>query len=303
MEDTCWLTMRDQTPIFIKIWKPEMEPKAIIQLSHGMAEHIGRYEEFGKIFAQKGYLVFGNDHRGHGQTGLKQGLLGYFANENGFSKTVDDLKNVAEHVKAKYPTLPFYLFGHSMGSFIARNYIQTYSNRIDGLILSGTGYYPPAVIKSAKQMAKQIPAKEPSDLMNKLVFGKNNKRISPNHTPFDWLSRDKDEVSKYIADPLSGFVPTGQFFIDLFKGIEIMQSANRNALIRKDLPILFISGDHDPIGNYSRGVWKAANLYNKLRLTNISVLLFEGARHELLHEINKSEVFTIIDKWLNESTN
>lgn len=303
MEDNYWLTMSDQTEVFIKRWMPETGPKAIIQLSHGMAEHIGRYEAFGKFLAGKGYIVYGNDHRGHGQTGLKQGLLGFFAKEHGFIKVVDDLKVITEHIKEKHPNLPFFLFGHSMGSFIARNYIQSDSNQLDGLILSGTGFYPSAMIKSAKQVAKQMPAKKPSEFMNKLVFGNNNQRIIPNHTPFDWLSRDEKEVTKYIEDPLSGFVPTGQFFVDLFNGIEMMQNPKRNALIRKDLPILFLSGDHDPIGNYSRGVWKAANLYNKLGLTNISVLLFEEARHELLHEINRDEVFAIIDKWLNESTN
>ncbi|WP_156288406.1 alpha/beta hydrolase [Oceanobacillus salinisoli] len=302
MEQTFWMKSSDETEIYIKRWHTENpNPKAIIQLSHGMVEHIGRYQSFANYLIDKGFIVYGNDHRGHGQTGLKQGLLGYFADEDGFLKTMEDLHQITLMIMEKHPNTPIILLGHSMGSFLARYYVQKYSHLIDGVILSGTGGFPPSITKSGKALASLLPAKKQSKLMNQLAFGNYNKKIKSNKTAYDWLSRDEEEVKKYVEDPLSGYVPTAKFFVDLMSGLDIIQQQPDS--IRKDLPMLLISGSEDPVGNYEKGVWKTAKLYERTGLENVTTFLFIGARHELLNELNKKEVYSVIDNWINQQLN
>lgn len=301
MEETFWIQSEaDGTPIFTKKFFSDKKPKALVQIAHGMAEHIQRYDEFAQFLVEQGIFVYGNDHRGHGESGLKQGLLGYFSERDGFLKAAKDLYQITKQMKNDYPDTPIFLFGHSMGSFLARCYMQQHSEEIDGVILSGTGYFPYHLTAFGKQIALRLEQKKASPLMNKLAFGGYNRKISYPKTAFDWLSRDDREVQKYVEDPLSGYIPTARFFVDLFTGIEQMQNKNANRSVHKDLPLLFISGDHDPVGNYGRGVWKSAELYESLGFRHITVLLYEKARHELLHEINRKEVFSSILKWMEQ---
>ncbi|RKQ35876.1 alpha/beta hydrolase [Oceanobacillus halophilus] len=302
MENTFWMKANDDVQIYVKKWYSSVtRPKAIIQLSHGMAEHIGRYEAFAHYLVSQGFVVYGNDHRGHGQTGLKQGLLGYLSDRNGFTKTMEDLHMITLRIRQEFPNTPLFLFGHSMGSFLSRLYIEKYSDLIKGVILSGTGYFPAAISKPGKTLAALLPPNKQSKLMNQLAFGNYNSKIKENKTIFDWLTRDNQEVQKYLNDPLSGFVPTAKFFVDLMSGIEQVQSKKHASSIRKGLPMLFISGTEDPVGNHEKGVWKSVRIYEKSGIENITTLLFDGARHELINEINKKEVFTVIENWIREN--
>ncbi|WP_163970491.1 alpha/beta hydrolase [Oceanobacillus halotolerans] len=301
MQKEFTLKTNDGLEIFYKKWnKTTQEPKAIIQVAHGMVEHIGRYDEFANYLADNNIVVYGNDHRGHGKTAESQGIFGYFAAENGFQKTTNDLIEITKIIRQSYPSTPIYLFGHSMGSFLARQYIQTSSHLIDGVILMGTGYFPKASLLAGKTMASTLPPSEKSKLMNKIVFGSYNQRIKGRRTIFDWLTRDDDEVDEFIRDPYNGFVPTARFFYDLMDGLLQIHDQNQNKEIPKNLPMLFISGDKDPVGEYAKGVWRTAHLYEELGLENITTVLYEGARHELLHEINKEEVFRTIYEWINQ---
>jgi|SRR5690625_271808 len=301
MEKEYWVSMSDHTEIFLKKWfNPDSKPKAIVQLSHGMVEHIQRYQDFAMFLRENNIFVYGNDHRGHGKTGDKQGQLGYFANENGFTKTANDLHEITKIIKSEYPETPLFLFGHSMGSFLARHYIQNHSTEIDGLILSGTGFFPTMTHLSGKAVASILPAQRESKLMNTLAFGTYNRKIADKKTSFDWLTRDHDAVAKYIEDPHAGYTPTSRFFYDLMDGLGRIHKNQFNENIRKDLPILLISGDADPVGNYAKGVWKVAKSYEQLGLHDITVQFFDDARHELLHEINKQEVYTTIYHWLGK---
>ncbi|WP_010647485.1 alpha/beta hydrolase [Oceanobacillus massiliensis] len=300
MDNTFWLTTSDDVEIFVKKWYSiTKKPKAIIQLAHGMAEHIGRYDTFANYLTEQGFLVFGNDHRGHGRTGERQGIQGYFADENGFHKTAEDLYEVTKHIRQDDSETPIYIIGHSMGSFLVRNYIQAHSDIISGAVLSGTGFYPKAVSLAGKGIASMLPPKQASKLMNHLAFSSNNHKIKERKNGFEWLTRDESILETYMNDPFTGFIPTGRFFYDLLTGILTMQSKKQNKYIRKDLPLLLISGDADPIGNYAKGVWKTANLYKKSGLQNVSVMLYTDGRHELLNEINREEVFESIIKWIN----
>lgn len=187
-----------------------------------------------------------------------------------------------------------------MGSFLARSYIQRYSPEIDGVILSGTGYFPKFQSVIGKQVASVLSPKEESKLMNVLTFGAYNKRVEDIHTSYDWLTRDKSTVQTYINDPLSGFVPKAKFFYDLMEGIGMIQDPKRNEAVRKDLPMLIVSGDADPVGDYASGVWKAAGLYQKAGLENVATMFFQDGRHEILNELNKEEVFNLIFHWLRD---
>ncbi|TXL64963.1 alpha/beta hydrolase [Cerasibacillus terrae] len=299
MKESFWLTVKDDVPLHVIKWfQKEQKPKAIIQLSHGMVEHIDRYDEFAKFLVSKQIYVYGNDHRGHGETGKNQGLLGYFSGSDGFRKVADDLYEVTKKIKKDYPHTPIILLGHSMGSFLARKYIQTYSEELDGVILSGTTYASLIETKLGKVLAAQARPKEKAELLNKLIFGTYNKGISKPNTEFDWLSRDTKSVQAYMDDPLCGFVPTGRFFYDLFTGLEMIHDTQLNQHIRRKLPMLFISGDKDPVGKNARNIWKAAQVYHDLNMENIMVTLVHGGRHEILNETNKSEVYSFIFQWI-----
>lgn len=299
MSEFTWLTTEDNCALYVKHWgKTITEPKAVVQISHGMAEHIHRYHEFAAFLNECGFIVYGEDHRGHGQTGDKQGKLGYFAKEKGFQFIVEDMHLLTKHIQKEHPSLPIFIFGHSMGSFITRNYLQKYSNAAAGVILSGTGFFPSVTSYLGRSMASLLPPQIKSKIMNNLVFGRNNKVIQNPRTTFDWLTRDHEVVDEYIKDPFSGFIPTAQFFVDLLTGIITMQDKTKNIRLRKDLPILFLSGDKDPVGNYGKGVFHSAKAYHDAEIENIAVQLYAGARHELLHEINKAEVFEDVEQWI-----
>lgn len=299
MEKTFWLTRPDSVEIYVRKWEaPDNEPKAIIQIAHGMMEHIGRYHDFANFLTENNITVFGNDHRGHGITGEKQGTFGYFADEDGFEKVTNDMLAVTKKIKLDYPDKPLFLLGHSMGSFLARLYIQDHSELIDGVMLSGTGFYKQVITKLAKGIANTLPQKEKSGLMHTLVFSSYNKRVQDKKTNFDWLTRDDKMTQSYIDDPYCGFIPTAGFFKNLMTGLSIIHDQKRNRHIRSDLPMLIISGTDDPVGNYAKGIWKTAALYSEVGLDHVLTMLFENARHELLNELNRDEIYHILSDWV-----
>ncbi|GGB35965.1 alpha/beta hydrolase [Lentibacillus populi] len=302
MEREYWLPMNDGTEVYLKKWYEEnRKPKAIIQFAHGMVEHINRYKDFAKFLVAQDIFVYGNDHRGHGKTGDKQGMLGYLADESGFSKTAEDLYTITKHIKQELPGTPIFLLGHSMGSFLARTYIQTHSNEIAGVILAGTGFYPPLTSYTGRKIASLLPPKKPSKVMNFIAFGTFNKRIRPKETAFDWLTSDAKIVQTYMDDPYCGYIPTAQFFVDLMTGLSTIHDQKGNQMIRNDLPMLLISGDADPVGSYGKGIWKTANMYAKADLENIKVTLFKDGRHEILNESNKAEVYQHVVEWISRN--
>lgn len=299
MKTTFWLKSDDQVEIYVEKWHNEdRQPKAIVQIAHGMVEHFQRYHDFAQYLVEKDIVVYGNDHRGHGKTGRKQGLLGYLAEEDGFDKTSNDLHQITNKIKEDYPETPIFLLGHSMGSFLSRHYIQQHSDAIDGVILSGTGFYPKATTAFGKALSSRLAPTEKSPLMNKLAFGAFNRKVKHPKTAFDWLSRDDSIVQAYLQDRFAGYIPTARFFYDLMTGLQYIHNQHLNAKIRKDLPMLFISGYADPVGNYGKGVWKTASLYKNVGIEDITTHLFEGARHEVLNEINKEEVYKVVKNWI-----
>lgn len=304
-EQDLWLRMSDGHDVFVKKWYEEKkEPTAILQLSHGMAEHIKRYHEFAISLASKGIVVFGNDHRGHGETGGKSGVLGFFAEENGFERAVDDLKEINCVIHEQYPDTPVFLMGHSMGSFLVRRFVQRFHNCIHGVIISGTGGNPGFMGKLGKTLAKsqmrKLGNKTESPLMNKLTFGSNNKKIADAETEYDWLTRDRNEVKKYIDDPYCGYIATTGFYYDLLSGLDIIHKNNEVNKIDKNLPFFFFSGDQDPVGNHTKGVIGVIEQFKKHGIKKIDYTFYKEGRHEMLNETNREEVTNDIIQWIEK---
>lgn len=293
--------MSDGHQIFVRIYEPDGKPIGNFHILHGMAEHGGRYDAFARLLCEQGYLVTIHDHRGHGKTVELNGKLGYFADKDGFNRVVEDVFEVILKIRLEREVLPTILFGHSMGSFIARRYIQLYSDIIDKCILCGTGSTT-LLHKMGNLFARTLTFVKGKDiespLMNDLSFGSFNKHFPNPKTAFDWLCSNEDEVDKYIKDPHCGFIPTNQFFADLTEGLLLINRKNENILIRKELPVLLICGSEDPVGNRGKGVFKVANQLKAVGLEKVEVYLFEGMRHEILNEKNNQYVFHVITRWL-----
>ncbi|WP_228550229.1 alpha/beta hydrolase [Salinibacillus xinjiangensis] len=300
-----FLNAEDGTKIITQSWtgNASQKPKALVQIAHGMAEHIQRYDSFARKLVSEDIYVFGNDHRGHGKTGEGQGSLGHFADSNGFEKVVQDLYLLTVKMKAQFPNIPFILFGHSMGSFLARRYVQLFGHEIKGLILSGTGGNPGLMGKIGKMVAKREINKHgktrPSDTMNKLTFGGYNKKFKPAQTEFDWLTRDKQVIKEYMEDSRCGQVCSAQFYYDLLDGIDVINRRENIEKVPKELPIFLLSGDEDPVGNFKKGVIETYHDYEKAGLINLSCKFYSNARHEILNEINREEVMDDILSWIH----
>ena len=297
--------MSDGHLIHIVKFVPDTPLIAHIHLLHGMGEHIGRYEEFATFLMSKGFVVTGHDHRGHGITAEKNGRFGYFADKVGFERVAEDVREVLLHVREDLGDIPLILFGHSMGSFIARRYMQKYSDSLTKVVLSGTAFNPGVMGDVGRTVAKLVSVvKSPKSegvFLNTLMFGGFNKQIQNPKTSFDWLTTDEKEVKKYIDDPLCGFIPTNRFYIDLFDGLRIIHQDKNNSHIKKDLPVLVISGAKDPVGNDGKDLFKVASGLKKVGMTNVTVHLVEGARHEILNEVNKLQTYEIIENWMMDN--
>ena len=282
-------------------WYPtEMPCKGIIQVSHGMTEHFARYEDFAHAMTAQGFAVSGHDHLGHKTSVNSDYELGFFAHEDGWKMLVADLLTHTKKLKEAYPQLPIFLLGHSMGSFVARCYIAGYSKFLDGAILEGTGGPNPAA-KSGRLLANVICRtrgdKSHSALLQKLVFGNYLRGITP-RTPYDWISRSHDFIDSYAADPYCTFQFTVGAFQDLFS---LVINANCPAAIRKvpkEFPLLFLSGEEDPVGSYGEGPRKVAELFRQTGHIDVTLKLYPGARHDLLHETNRAEVIEALSRWL-----
>lgn len=272
------------------------EPKAVLQIAHGMAEHIMRYDGFARWMNEKGVVVAGNDHLGHGQTAENNGELGFFAEKNGWEYIVEDVERVRKKLSEMYPGLPYFIFGHSMGSFVVRTYItKDWAKDISGAIISGTGNVPAAAVSAGSAIGSVISLfcgkRHRSNTVNGLAFGSYNKAFVPARTDFDWLTKDEAVVDEYIADEKCGYVFTCRAYKDLFHGLKFIGKGKNIAKVRKDLPVLFISGDKDPVGDSGRGVAQVFDKFRKAGIKDVSMKLYEGDRHEILNELDKETVY------------
>ena len=255
-------------------WLPEADrPVCILQIIHGMAEYVERYEEFAQNMAARGALVTGEDHLGHGKSVGEEGRYGYFCERDAATVAVRDAHRLKKTVQEQYPGVPYFVLGHSMGSFILRNYLCRYGTGIQGAVVVGTG-------------------------MNALSFGGYNKRIRKARTPMDWLSRDEKTVDAYLKDPLCGFTFTVNGFQTLLELVARLYQSGNLEKMPKELPVLFVSGAEDPVGDYGKGVERAYQSFLDVGMKNVKKKLYENDRHELLNEVDRKQVYEDIWQWI-----
>ncbi|TFF35602.1 alpha/beta hydrolase [Pseudomonas sp. RIT623] len=301
--DAFWLPASEHCSLYVHQWLPTTPVKAVVLLAHGMAEHAGRYQRLGQALNAAGFALLAPDLRGHGRT-AELGHLGLFARHNGWNAVVNDLGLLAQHIGQQFPGTPLFLFGHSMGSYIAQAYLLHHSASLQGAILSGSNFQPVTLYRVARLIARleawrQGPLGK-SALIDWLSFGSFNKAFKPNRTAFDWLSRDEVEVDKYIADPLCGFRCSNQLWLDLLQGLAQISQARQLAQIDPNLPLLVMGGECDPVSAGKR----LTRLADALRATgncHVQLRLYPGARHEVLNETHRDEVSADIIGWLEQA--
>jgi alpha-beta hydrolase superfamily lysophospholipase len=299
---TTTVTASDGAALYTHRWLPDGSPKAVVQIAHGMAEHSARYARLAQALTDNGYAVYAHDHRGHGAT-ASEADHGYFAGENGWDAVVADVRAVTRFAQEEQPGLPVFLLGHSMGSFLSRSYVIEDSRDLAGLVLSGTGGDPGPLGKVglavARLEARLRGGRHVSPMLDKLTFGQFNAAFKPNRTGFDWLSRDEAEVDAYVADPLCGRTFTSGFFVDLFGGIQRINDRKQVARVRRDLPILLVAGDKDPVGDGGKGPRAVGEQYSSVGIVDVTCTLYPGARHEIFNETNRDEVTQDVIAWLD----
>ena len=294
--------------IFARQWLPtEGQPRAVVQIVHGVSEYIDRYAAVARFLADHGFVVVGGDHLGHGRTASGPEEYGFFTEQKGWHTVSGDVRRLRTLMGQKYPDLPYFMLGHSMGSFLARTYLIDWPGTLTGAILSGTGQEAPAMVAAGWHMANLVSKfsgpRAHSKLVEKLSFGAYNKQFAPTRTRADWISRDEAVVDAYIADPLCEFLPTAGMFRDMMEGLQYI--ANKNNLKKMDpaTPVYIFSGDHDPVGGNGEGVQKVAGFFREAGTEDLTVKLYPDGRHEMMNELNRDEVFADLLAWLENHMN
>jgi alpha-beta hydrolase superfamily lysophospholipase len=293
------ITCNDGHIMPVYSWQLSSEIRAIVLIIHGLAEHGLRYAPIAEMLTPQRFAVFAYDNRGHGDA---TNMLGY-AGKNFFYKQVEDIDLLIQHFRKNFPGKKIFVLGHSMGSFIAQRFFQLHGNKIDGLILSGTnGKQDPLLsfgIAVAWLQTKLLGRRHRSKLIFTLSFEAFNKPFKPVRTDFDWLSRNKTEVDKYIADPRCGFICTSSFFYDFFKGMRDCFKNENIASISTQIPVYIFGGDKDPVGLMGKGFMHLIKNWKKAGAKDIEYKLYSGGRHEMLNEINRNEVVDDLANWIN----
>lgn len=284
-------------------WAPEGKPKAVLQILHGIAEHVERYDAFAEFLNQNGILVVAEDHMGHGKSIGNKGIRGYF--NGGWFSAIDDSVKLLKMTAEDFPDVPYILFGHSMGSFMARTILAKFPELpLAGSIICGTGWQPAALLKVAGPLCKTIckftDETKPNEFLDGVIFGSYNKKVEHPRTSKDWLTRDAKIVDAYIADPLCGFVASAGLLRDMLMGISYIQNPESLAAMNKNIPCLFIAGGDDPVGNYGKGVEESAQAFRNAGVEQVSCKIYPLCRHEILNEINRDEVFADVLEWISK---
>lgn len=300
-----FLSQDGKTNIHMVIWEPEDKIYGVIQIVHGISEHIMRYEEFASYLNKGGIAVVGIDLIGHGLSTDNGNKKMYFGPEGSWKIVLGDINTCFERTKELFPDVPYIMLGFSMGSFLVRNYVIDYPNNVDGSILVGTGYMNKFILKHARKIAlkeiKKYGETSVTPKVNKLIFELNNKYFRPNRTKYDWLCHNNVELDKYISDPLRGDGATCGLFRELIDGMLYTSSVDNIRKMNTFKPILIISGKDDAVGNFGKDIAKYISLLNKLGIQNVSLKLYDGMRHDIFHEEDRYKVFDDIYGWLHQN--
>lgn len=304
-EQVGFLSTDGKTRINGIIWWPDEQPKAVVQLVHGMAEYIMRYEPFARYLNGKGFVVCGHDHLGHGKSVADASQLGHLPVSNGHKILVADVGRMRDVMHDRLDSeLPYFLFGHSMGSFVVRSYISSCGEGLAGCIVCGTGHIPPATSKAGNALAHAIARVRGEDYVSKLLgnlsVGAYAKALDDPQTPLDWLSYNRDNVSTYMADDLCGFPFSAGGNASLTALTAEVCDRKCCARVPKDLPLLYVAGDGDPVGDMGEGVRTAAQMAREAGSTDVTCKIYEHMRHEILNEDGRQLVFDDIATWMED---
>ena len=287
------------TQIHAVEWIPEGEIKGCLQIAHGMVEHIERYDDFAAFLASKGICTVGHSHLGHGKSVVDKSKLGYFAAPKGNACVIGDIHELRTMIQKKYPNVPYFMLGHSMGSFLIRQYLGLHGEGLAGAIIMGTGEQSDLIVAGGKMVCKVIAAfkgwEHRSRFVNSLVIGAFEKEMGKG-----WLSKNTENVKKYAADPLSGFIFTLNGFYHMFDGISKMNWLEKGGKFPKELPVFFVAGSEDPVGAHGKGVETVYGRYLEKGAKDAKIKLYEGDRHEILNEYDKEVVFDDLLNWIME---
>jgi alpha-beta hydrolase superfamily lysophospholipase len=300
--DSFTFTSSDQADIFVHVWLPDGEPKAALQIAHGMGEHAARYAGVAAAFNSLGYAVYANDHRGHGRSIRPGDEPGHMGDDDAFGRAVGDVLSLSERIAERHPDRLRFVMGHSMGSFMVQRMLSEHPDHIDAAVLSATNGKPPPIAALGRVVARieryRLGKTGKSPVIDALSFKDFNRKFRPNRTEFDWLSRDQSEVDKYIDDPLCGFIASIQSWIDLLDTLGALSEPAALARIAKATPIYVFSGTSDAVGDMGAGVMRLVHAYDDAGLRDVTVKLYPGGRHEMLHETNKDEVVADLCAWV-----
>lgn len=301
-EETFDLEADDGVRVHVYRWLPDDEPKAVIHVAHGLAEHAARYARFAAAATERGYVLYAQDHRGHGKTARDESQVGHLADQGGWDLVIGDLKRLHDHIGETHPELGRLLLGHSLGSSLGQHFLFRHSSHVDAAVFSGPSAHPgvlglvgtPLLRAGALVRGKRARLQ----FFNDLVFGPYNKAFKPNRTTCDWLSRDEVEVDKYVADDRCGFVISTQHWLDVGEGTLRTYDASEQRKVAGDTPLLFLGGERDPAGGEA-AVRRLAEGYRKAGVTHVDTKLYPEGRHEMLNETNRDEVTADLLDWFD----
>nr|WP_294492674.1 alpha/beta hydrolase [uncultured Mediterraneibacter sp.] len=306
MRDEFYFPSKDgNTEIHTVEWKPEGEVKAVLQISHGMVEHIVRYDEFASFLCERGYYVVGNDHLGHGKSVQAKSEYGFFNEKYGNVCVLGDMHTLRQRTMKKYPDVPYFMLGHSMGSSLLRQYIQMYGNGLSGVVLMGAvADHKKAALLFGKRLCRLMAAFRGwhyrSKMVDNLAIGGYNKKFKTGNSKADWITSDCDRLEMYSSDPLCSFRFTVNAYYNIFLGMLNMQRKESVYMIPKVLPVLFVSGAEDPVGEFGKGVRKIYEKYRAAGIQDVTLRLYTGDRHEILNETDRDQVQKDLFEWFEE---
>jgi alpha-beta hydrolase superfamily lysophospholipase len=283
---------------------PRVPFKGVVQIVHGLGEHVGRYNHIAHLLQEEGYSVYGNDHRAHGKTAEIKRLFGYYGGNEYFDDCIEDMHVLSNLMRSEHPNSKFILFGHSMGSLLSRKYVIKYGKELDALILSGTASFIKVLgtigLVTASTVKTFKGRERGNAFLKDFFFGEFNKKFKPNRTKLDWISTDEKQVDLFEKDPYRTEDFSLGVFLDIIKNSKKVNSPKAFKATPKDLPILMFSGDKDPVGEMGKGVTRVAKQYEKYGVNDFTFNLYEGGRHEMLNETNAEAVKQEIISWLNQ---
>ena len=306
MRDEFYFPSKDgNTEIHTIEWKPVGEVRAVLQICHGMVEYIRRYDEFAQFLCGEGYYVVGNDHLGHGKSIQAKSEYGFFNEKYGNACVLGDMHTLRQRTEKKYPGVPYFMLGHSMGSSLLRQYIQMYGNGLSGAVLMGTvADHKKAALLFGKRLCRVMAAFRGwhyrSKMVDNLVLGAYNKKFKPARTRADWITSDNENLDMYVADPLCSFMSTVNAYYNVFSGMIGIQRKESVYMIPKGLPVLFVSGADDPVGEFGKGVRKIYEKYCAAGIRDVTLRLYTGDRHEILNETDRDQVYKDLLGWFEK---